>query len=222
MKKTLRSKSKIIIYLLKRKSNNVKEIKIDESKIILNTIKDSITLINEIKNLSNDIRKVANQIVKCISNGKKVVIFGNGGSAADAQHIAAELIGRYTLERRSYPAIALTTDTSALTAISNDYSYNEIFSRQCEGLVNRGDTVIGISTSGNSENVRRGLEISNEKGAFTIALLGNRGGKMKKNADLNIIFNSKLTPRIQEGHRVIYHIICDIVEKKMNEKEKRK
>ena len=222
MKKTLRSKSKIIIYLLKRKSNNVKEIKIDESKIILDTIKDSITLINEIKNLSNDIRKVANQIVKCISNGKKVVIFGNGGSAADAQHIAAELIGRYTLERRSYPAIALTTDTSALTAISNDYSYNEIFSRQCEGLVNRGDTVIGISTSGNSENVRRGLEISNEKGAFTIALLGNRGGKMKKNADLNIIFNSKLTPRIQEGHRVIYHIICDIVEKKMNEKEKRK
>jgi len=222
MKKTLRSKSKIIICLLKRKSNNVKEIKIDESKIILDTIKDSITLINEIKNLSNDIRKVANQIVKCISNGKKVVIFGNGGSAADAQHIAAELIGRYTLERRSYPAIALTTDTSALTAISNDYSYNEIFSRQCEGLVNRGDTVIGISTSGNSENVRRGLEISNEKGAFTIALLGNRGGKMKKNADLNIIFNSKLTPRIQEGHRVIYHIICDIVEKKMNEKEKRK
>ena len=220
MKKTLRSKSRLVIYLLKRKSNNLKKIKINQSEIILDTVNDSIIVINQIKNISKDITQVVNQIVKCISNGKKIVIFGNGGSAADAQHIAAELIGRYTLERRSYPAIALTTDTSALTAISNDYSYNEIFSRQCEGLVNKGDTVIGISTSGNSENVRRGLKTSNEKGAFTIALLGNKGGKIKNTAELNIKLNSKSTPRIQEGHRVIYHIICDIVEKKMNEKER--
>ena len=185
-------------------------------------INSSSKIISNIEKNSPEIESIVLKIISTIKNGNKIILFGNGGSAADAQHIAAELIGRYTLERRSYPAIALTTDTSALTAISNDYSYNEIFSRQCEGLVNRGDTVIGISTSGNSENVRRGLEISNEKGAFTIALLGNRGGKMKKNTDLNIIFNSKLTPRIQEGHRVIYHIICDIVEKKMNEKEKRK
>ena len=183
-------------------------------------ITSSSKIISNIEKNSPEIESIVLKIISTIKNGNKIILFGNGGSAADAQHIAAELIGRYTLERRSYPAIALTTDTSALTAISNDYSYNEIFSRQCEGLVNRGDTVIGISTSGNSENVRRGLKASNEKGAFTIALLGNGGGKIKKNADLNMILNSKLTPRIQEGHRVIYHIICDLVEKKMNGKER--
>ena len=132
----------------------MKVIDMDDSQRIMNTINDSMSVIDEIRSLSKEIMEVVNQIVRCISNGKKIVIFGNGGSAADAQHIAAELIGRYALERRSYPAIALTVDTSALTAIANDYSYNDIFSRQCQGLVNKDDIVIGISTSGNSENVK--------------------------------------------------------------------
>lgn len=197
----------------------MKVIDMDDSQRIMNTINDSMSVIDEIRSLSKEIMEVVNQIVRCISNGKKIVIFGNGGSAADAQHIAAELIGRYALERRSYPAIALTVDTSALTAIANDYSYNDIFSRQCQGLVNKDDIVIGISTSGNSENVKRGLEVSNKKGAFTVGILGNKGGKIKEITNLNIIVNSESTPRIQEGHRVIYHIICQIVEEKLNKKE---
>jgi D-sedoheptulose 7-phosphate isomerase len=191
-----------------------------DSQIIKNILKHSINIIAEIENISKEIIQVINQIVKCISEGKKVVIFGNGGSAADAQHIAAELIGRYSLERKSYPAIALTTDTSALTAIANDYAYDDVFGRQCQGLVNSGDIVIGISTSGNSENVIRGLEVSKEKGAFTVGLLGNDGGKIKNIVDLDISIKSKLTPRIQEGHRVIYHIICQIVEEELYKKEK--
>ena len=184
-------------------------------------IKEHIRILNKDKKQiitkGNNLKEL---ICECINNKGKLIVFGNGGSAADAQHIAAELIGRFKLERKSFPAISLTTDTSALTAIGNDYTFNDIFSRQCQGLVNNGDVVIGISTSGNSENVRRGLEVAKEKGAFTIGLLGNKGGKIKNTAELNIKLNSKSTPRIQEGHRVIYHIICDIVEKKMNEKER--
>jgi D-sedoheptulose 7-phosphate isomerase len=182
-------------------------------------IKESTTVINRIEDISEGIIGAINQIVDCISNGGKIVIFGNGGSAADAQHIAAELIGRFVLERKSYPAIALTTDTSALTAIGNDYSFNDVFSRQCDGLVNKKDVVIGISTSGNSENVRKGLEISKNRGAFTIGLLGNDGGKIKDVTDINIIVNSKSTARIQESHRIIYHIICQLVEEKLTKME---
>ena len=211
--------SSICINMQNKKCKKNEVIDMNDSQRIMNTINDSMSVIGEIRSLSKEIMEVVNQIVRCISNGNKIVIFGNGGSAADAQHIAAELIGRYALERRSYPAIALTTDTSALTAIANDYSYNDIFSRQCQGLVNKDDTVIGISTSGNSENVKRGLEVSNKKGAFTVGILGNNGGKIKEIANLNIIVNSESTPRIQEGHRVIYHIICQIVEEKLNKKE---
>lgn len=183
-------------------------------------VKQSITTISKIEFFSENIIEITNHIVNAISVGKKVIIFGNGGSAADAQHIAAELIGRFSLERKSYPAIALTTDTSALTAIANDYDYNQVFSRQCEGLVNDGDVVIGISTSGNSENVKRGLEVSNEKNAFTIGLLGNEGGKIKDIVNTSISIKSKSIPRIQESHRVIYHIICQMVEEKLYEMEK--
>ena len=141
----------------------------DQNSTKINEIvKQSINTISEIEKYSENIIQITNHIVNAISAGKKVIIFGNGGSAADAQHIAAELIGRFFLERKSYPAIALTTDTSALTAIANDYTYDQVFSRQCQGLVNDGDVVVGISTSGNSENVKRGLEVSNEKNAFTI------------------------------------------------------
>ena len=141
------------------------------------------------------------------------MVFGNGGSAADAQHIAAELIGRFKLERRSLSAIALTSNSSIITALANDYSYDTIFSRQCEGLVEKGDVVIGISTSGNSKNVKKGLIASKKNGATTIGFLGSKGGTIGKICDISIIINSSSTPRIQEAHRTIYHVICEEVEK---------
>ena len=172
-----------------------------------------------IKNSSihiNEIEESVNQIIKCLKNGKKIIIFGNGGSAADAQHIVAEFIGRFRLERKSLPAIALTSNSSILTALANDYSYNTIFSRQCEALVEKGDIVIGISTSGNSKNVEKGLNISKKLGAVTIGLLGSKGGTIKKYCKISIIINSSSTPRIQEAHRTIYHIICEEVEKEFD------
>ena len=184
-------------------------------------IEQTFLIISEIiKNsthLSTEIEKSIKIIVNGIKNGNKVIIFGNGGSAADAQHIAAEFIGRFQKERDSYPAIALTTDSSIITSISNDYSFDDIFSRQCESLVNSGDVVIGISTSGASKNVIKGFEASKQKGAHTIALLGNSGGTIKNLTDISLIVNSTITARIQEVHRVIYHIICDMVEKQLTE-----
>ena len=130
-------------------------------------------LLRNSTSLSNTIEKVINQITKAIKNGNKLVLFGNGGSAADAQHIAAEFVGRFMLERESYPAIALTTDSSVITSLGNDYSYDIIFSRQCESLVVKGDVVIGISTSGNSVNVINGINFANENGCFTFSLSGS-------------------------------------------------
>ena len=148
------------------------------------------------------------------------MLFGNGGSAADAQHIAAELIGRFKLKRKSLPAIALTTDTSCITALSNDYSFDIIFSRQCESLVQKGDVGIGISTSGNSKNVLKGLQMAKKKGGITIGLLGSNGGSIRKLVDIPIIVKSSLTPRIQEAHRTIYHIVCEQVENALSMEKK--
>ena len=186
---------------------NQKEI---EAKILqrLDFIKSSISLVSEIE-------KSTSIIVKCLRKGKKVVLFGNGGSAADAQHIAAELVGKFHLNRKSLPAIALTSNSSTITALANDFSFETIFSRQCESLISKGDVSIGISTSGNSANVRKGLITSKKMGATTIALLGNKGGQIKKHVDIPIIVNSTSTPFIQEVHRMIYHIICEIVEKEV-------
>ncbi len=142
---------------------------------------------------------------------------GNGGSAADCQHIAAELVGRFKSEREGLPAIALTTDTSILTAIGNDYSFNEIFARQIEALANKGDLVIGISTSGNSENVIRGILKAKKIGCYTVGLLGKDGGKLKNLVDLAIIIPSNNTPRIQECHILIGHIACEIVDKEFSD-----
>jgi len=187
------------------------------------TLKDSIyessKIIKDSVNLIPQIEESIHTITKCILKGNKVVLFGNGGSAADAQHIAAELIGRFKINRSSYPAIALTADSSIITALSNDYSFDIVFSRQCESLVQKGDVVIGISTSGNSINVKKGLEIAKKKGAVTIGLLGSKGGTIKKLADISIIVNSSSTPRIQEVHRIIYHIICDMVEENLMNKK---
>ena len=150
--------------------------------------------------------------MEAMKNGKKILIFGNGGSAADAQHIAAELVGRYKTERRGLPAIALTTDTSALTAIANDFGYEKVFERQVEALANEGDLLIGISTSGNSSNVNRALKLGREMGCKTIGLSGKDGGDMNGLCDLNIVVPSDDTPRIQEMHIMIGHILCQAVD----------
>lgn len=176
----------------------------------------SSEIIKQSKSLTSQIEKVISAIVDCIRNGNKVIIFGNGGSAADAQHIAAELVGRFKLERESYPAIALT-DSSVITSISNDYSYDIVFKRQCESLVSKNDVVIGISTSGKSKNIQEGLREAKKKGALTIGLLGNDGGEIKNVVDISIIVNSSSTARIQETHRVIYHVVCEFVEKELNQ-----
>ncbi len=177
------------------------------------SIKSSSELIQSTVKLTTKIQSSIEMIISSIEQGHKIVLFGNGGSAADAQHIAAELIGRFKIERNSLPAIALTTDSSIITSLSNDYSFDMIFERQCEGLVLKDDVVIGISTSGTSKNVERGIIASKKKGAKTIALLGSNGGTIKNIVDLDIIVDSEITSQIQEVHRVIYHIICEHVER---------
>ena len=181
-------------------------------KKIEEIIISSSDLISSLTLMTPEIEKAIDKITSCLKNGKKIILFGNGGSAADAQHIAAELIGRFKLKRQSYPALALTSNTSIITAISNDFSFISSFSRQCESLVSKNDIVIGISTSGKSVNVRKALLVSNKKGAYTIGFLGNDGGTIKKIVDIPLVVKSNSTPRIQEAHRVIYHIICELVE----------
>jgi D-sedoheptulose 7-phosphate isomerase len=183
--------------------------------LVEKSILSRIDLIRDSTSLSDVIDESINKITDCLKNQKKIILFGNGGSAADAQHIAAEFIGRFKQERNSLPAISLTTDTSIITSISNDYSFDEIFSRQCESLVNSGDVVIAISTSGDSKNIELGIKTSKQNGAVIIGLLGNNGGKIKNSVDIPIIVNSKDTAKIQEIHRIIYHIICEHVEKNL-------
>ena len=182
---------------------------------IAKTLNESSKTIDGISNLSNEIDKTVNLIINALTKNKKIIIFGNGGSAADAQHIAAEFLGRYKIKRKSIPAIALTSNSSTTTAIANDYDFSDVFSRQCESLVSKDDIVIGISTSGNSENVIKGLKTSKKNGGLTIGLLGNNGGKIKNTVDISLVVNATSVPRIQEAHRVIYHIICEIIEEEL-------
>jgi D-sedoheptulose 7-phosphate isomerase len=154
---------------------------------------------------------IAEAITASLTQGGAVLVFGNGGSAADAQHFAAELVGRYEKERRAWPAIALTTDTSALTAIGNDYGFDRVFARQLEALGKAGDVAIGITTSGNSPNVLRGLEAANERGLVTVALTG-RGGEAGTIARLHVRVDEERTARIQEVHATLLHAICELVE----------
>ena len=187
---------------------------------IHNKILDSSESIKKsIENIPEIIR-IIESITKSLKKGNKIILFGNGGSAADAQHIAAELVGRFDYDRKSLPAISLTTDTSVITSIGNDYSFEKIFSRQCESLVNKGDVVVGISTSGNSINVKNGLLVSKRKGAKTVGFLGHKGGHIKNIVDIPLIVNSNSTPRIQEVHRTAAHIICEIVEKNISRRSK--
>ena len=187
---------------------------------IQNKILDSSESIKKsIENIP-EIIKIIESITKSLKKGNKIILFGNGGSAADAQHIAAELVGRFDYDRKSLPAISLTTDTSVITSIGNDYSFEKIFSRQCESLVNKGDVVVGISTSGNSINVKNGLLVSKRKGAKTVGFLGHKGGHIKNIVDIPLIVNSNSTPRIQEVHRTAAHIICEMVEKNISRRSR--
>ena len=164
-------------------------------------------------NIINSIKEVIESILTTYRNNGKVILCGNGGSATDALHIAGELVGRFKLERRSLPAIVLNADIATLSAIANDYGYENIFCRQIESMMLDNDILIGISTSGNSENVYKAIETAKIQGKKTIALLGNDGGKIKNIADISIIIPSNNTARIQECHITIGHIICEIVEK---------
>lgn len=159
------------------------------------------------------IAEMSRLLSEALKQGNKLLVMGNGGSAADSQHFVAEIVGRFKMERRALPAIALSTDTSILTAIGNDYGFDLVFSRQVEALAAPGDVVVGISTSGNSANVLKALNLAKERGCRTIGLLGRDGGSIRAACDLALVVPSTDTPRIQEGHTTIIHIVCDLVEK---------
>jgi D-sedoheptulose 7-phosphate isomerase len=161
------------------------------------------------------VAQTAETIAHGLRNGKKTLFFGNGGSAADAQHLAAELVGRFGGDRSALPGIALTTDTSILTAIGNDYGYDRVFSRQIEALGQAGDTAIGISTSGNSPSVLNAIDVARSKGLFTVGLTGETGGKMKDRCEVLFRVPSRQTPRIQETHILLGHIICELVDREL-------
>jgi D-sedoheptulose 7-phosphate isomerase len=165
------------------------------------------------RDLAPAIASAASLLVGAFKAGNKLLVMGNGGSAADAQHLAAEIVGRFKLERPALPALALTTDSSILTAIGNDYGFERVFLRQVEAHACAGDVVVGISTSGNSPNVKLALELAASRGCHTVALLGNDGGSIKDVSELAIVVPSADTPRIQEGHIAIIHIVCDLVER---------
>jgi len=191
----------------------------------MNEIKKSISESIQVKQnilenpeLLSKISQVSQEIINAFKNDKKVLFCGNGGSAADAQHIAAELSGRFYFDREPLFAEALHVNTSYLTAVANDYSYDEVFSRLVKAKGRAGDILIGISTSGNSKNVIKAIEVANEKGMITIGMTGKTGGKMKEICKYLINVPSTDTPRIQEAHIMIGHIICEIVEKVLFEK----
>ncbi|MEJ2200832.1 MAG: D-sedoheptulose 7-phosphate isomerase [Desulfuromonadaceae bacterium] len=173
-----------------------------------------VDTINQVaEQLSGNISACVRLLADGLAAGNKLLVMGNGGSAADSQHMAAEFVGRFLMERKALPAIALTTDTSILTAVGNDYGYDEIFKRQVEALAQPGDLVLGISTSGNSGNIVRALEAAKALGCKTIGLLGRDGGAIAPLVDLNLTVPVQDTPRIQEAHLTIIHILCDLVEK---------
>ncbi|MCM8783767.1 MAG: D-sedoheptulose 7-phosphate isomerase [Candidatus Omnitrophica bacterium] len=176
-------------------------------------IKDSIELKDKIlKEQINNISEIGNIMISCLRKGGKIIFFGNGGSAADAQHIAAELVGRFRRERKALSAISLTTDTSVITAIANDYNFKDIFVRQLQAIAKKGDVAFGISTSGNSDNVFEGLIIAKHLGLTTVSLTGKNGGKIARISDYNINIPSEHTAHIQEAHITIGHILCELIE----------
>ena len=187
-------------------------------EIIKQRIVESINvkqLLFENGELISKVSQLANEITRSISNGGKIVVCGNGGSASDALHFAGEIVGRFVKERKAWPAVVLNADVAAMTAIANDYGYEDVFARQAEGHVKPGDIFVGISTSGNSENVYRAQEKAKELGAKTACLVGKDGGKIGREADFSIVVPSNVTARTQECHILIIHILCELVEEKL-------
>jgi D-sedoheptulose 7-phosphate isomerase len=182
-------------------------------KTIEKILAESVKVKEEfIKKNTSNLTLVAEKIASVFTNDRKLLLCGNGGSAADAQHIAAEFINRFLLERPSLPAMALTTDTSIITSIANDYSFNEVFSKQVKALGMDGDILMAITTSGDSENILSAVRAARLQGMYTIGLLGKGGGKVAKMVDMALVVNSDATPRIQETHILAGHIICQLVD----------
>lgn len=171
-----------------------------------------VTVAAAAKAMEQDIADLARKAVSVLEAGNKLLVMGNGGSAADAQHLAAELVGRFLQNRRALPAVALTTDTSILTAVGNDFGFDEVFSRQVEALAVPGDLVLGISTSGNSPNVLKAMQLATERGCVTAALLGRDGGAIAAEVELPLVVRDAATPFVQETHLTIIHILCRLVE----------
>jgi D-sedoheptulose 7-phosphate isomerase len=185
--------------------------------IIEDEFNSHLETIQKVLKLSvHDLEQASLLAVDTLKKGNKILLCGNGGSAADAQHIAAELTGRYKTERKGLAGIALTTDTSALTAIGNDYGYDRVFDRQVEALANKGDLVIGISTSGNSKNIINALKVAKNMSCSTIGFSGNDGGDMNNICDVNLVVPSNNTPRIQEMHILFGHTICQIIDNELS------
>ncbi len=183
---------------------------------MINSIKNSFEQISQnfikLKDKADIIEQIAGIWIEALTNGKKIIFCGNGGSAADSQHLAAELMGRYKIDREAMPALSLTVDTSALTAIGNDYGYDKVFVRQLRGIGNEGDVLVGISTSGNSKNIIEAFAAAKEKGIKTVAFTGEHGGKMRELADICLNVPSNTTNNIQEMHIACGHLLCGIVE----------
>ena len=182
---------------------------------VVQVLKDAAAAHERMTANAEKVVRAAGAIAAALKEGRAILTFGNGGSAADAQHFAAEMVGRYERDRKAWPAIALTTDTSALTAVGNDYGFDRVFARQIEALGRHGDVALGISTSGNSPNVLRGLEAAKERGLVTIALTG-RGGEAGRIAAHHIAVEEQRTSRVQEVHATVLHVICELVEKELN------
>ena len=187
-----------------------------QNAIIKEFLAHQETIEKTIQTMQEPLLKASKLAVETLRAGNKILICGHGGSAADAQHFAAELTGRYKTERRGLPGIALTTDTSALTAIGNDYGYDRVFDRQVEALAQKGDLLIGISTSGNSKNVINALKVAREMGCKTLGLTGRDGGAMNDLCDVNLVVPSDDTPRIQEMHILFEHTICQIIDNELS------
>src|SRR4030095_11854047 len=187
------------------------------SEKIKNIIADSIAVKNKVLNddrIIKTVEKIVEKLVAALKNGNRIYFCGNGGSAADAQHLAAEFSGRFYTDRDALPAEALHCNTSYLTAVANDYSYDVVYARLVKGIGQKGDVLVGLSTSGNSVNIIKAFEVAKEKGIVTVGFTGEGGGKMKSTSDYLLDIPSKDTPRIQESHIMLGHIICQLVEEK--------
>jgi len=191
----------------------------DTSSVFGQAIEDHLAVIDSLRGQQSLLQGIAEEMTRAILARKKILWCGNGGSAADSQHFAAELMGRFRRERCAFPSIALTTDTSILTAVGNDYGYERVFQRQVEALCNKGDVLVGISTSGSSKNVYAALQTARQIGAFTVAFTGQGGGKIATIAEVSLRIPSEDTARIQEGHLFCGHILCDWVERSVCERQ---